>query len=172
MTYPEALLIESVDHEARGVARHEGKVIFVDGALPGERVIASPYRRRAKFDNAQISSIVAASPARVTPRCAHYGICGGCSMQHADLATQVAIKQRVLEDNLAHIGRVVPEVMLRPIVGPAWEYRYRARLSMRHVPSKGRGAGWFSRTQEKLCGRHARLPCAAAPHRQPACPLA
>ena len=137
MTYPEALTIESVDHEARGVARHEGKVIFVDGALPGERVIASPYRRRAKYDNAQISSIVSASPARVTPRCAHYGICGGCTMQHADLATQVAIKQRVLEDNLSHIGRVVPEVMLRPITGPAWEYRYRARLSMRHVPSKG-----------------------------------
>ena len=137
MTYPDALTIESVDHEARGVARHEGKVIFVDGALPGERVIASPYRRRAKYDNAQISSIVSASPARVTARCAHFGICGGCTMQHADPATQVAIKQRVLEDNLSHIGRVVPEVMLRPIIGPAWEYRYRARLSMRHVPSKG-----------------------------------
>ena len=137
MTYPEALEIESVDHEARGVARHAGKVIFVDGALPGERVLAAPYRRREKFDNAQISAMVHSSSARVTPRCVHFGTCGGCTMQHADLRTQVAIKQRVLEDNLKHIGRVSPELMLRPIEGPAWEYRYRARLSVRHVAKKG-----------------------------------
>jgi 23S rRNA (uracil1939-C5)-methyltransferase len=137
MTYPEPLLIESVDHEARGVARFDGKVIFVDGALPGERVIAAPYRRKEKFENAQISAIVAASPSRVTPRCAHFGVCGGCSMQHAHPAMQLAIKQRVLEDNLRHIGRVTPEVLLRPIQGPDWEYRYRARLSVRHVAKKG-----------------------------------
>ena len=137
MTYPEALEIESVDHEARGVARYDGKVIFVDGALPGERVNAAPYRRREKYENAQISQLVHASPARVAPRCAHFGVCGGCSMQHADLRTQVAIKQRVLEDNLRHIGRVTPDLMLRPIEGPAWEYRYRARLSVRHVAKKG-----------------------------------
>ena len=137
MTYPEALEIESVDHEARGVARYDGKVIFVDGALPGERVTASPYRRREKYENAQISHLDHASSARVAPRCAHFGVCGGCSMQHADVRTQVAIKQRVLEDNLRHIGRVTPDLMLRPIEGPAWEYRYRARLSVRHVAKKG-----------------------------------
>jgi 23S rRNA (uracil1939-C5)-methyltransferase len=137
MTYPEPLEIESVDHEARGVARHGGKVIFVDGALPGEAVIAAPYRRREKYENAQISQIVRPAASRIAPRCAHFGVCGGCSMQHADLRTQVAIKQRVLEDNLRHIGRVNPELMLRPVHGPAWEYRYRARLSVRNVIKKG-----------------------------------
>ena len=137
MSYPEPLFIESVDHEARGVARAEGKVVFVDGALPGETVEASPYRRKPSFDNAQIVRIVRPSASRVAPRCEHFGVCGGCSLQHADVRTQVAIKQRVLEDNLRHIGRVTPERMLRPIEGPSWEYRYRARLSVRHVAKKG-----------------------------------
>lgn len=137
MTYPEPLLIESVDHEARGIARHGGKVIFVDGALPGEVITAAPYRKKERFDNAQISTILEPSSSRVVPRCAHFGVCGGCSMQHAQVRTQVAIKQRVLEDNLRHIGKVAPEQMLRPIEGPAWEYRYRARLSVRHVFKKG-----------------------------------
>lgn len=137
MTYPIALHIESVDYEARGVAHHDGKVIFVDGALPGEQVIAAPYRRKEKYENAQISRVVKPSSARVVARCAHFGVCGGCSMQHADVRTQVAVKQRVLEDNLRHIGKTTPEQMLRPIHGPAWEYRYRARLSVRHVAKKG-----------------------------------
>ena len=137
MTYPEPLFIESVDHEARGIARHGGKVIFVDGALPGEVLTAAPYRKKERFDNAQISAILEPSSSRVGPRCAHFGVCGGCSMQHAQVRTQVAIKQRVLEDNLRHIGKAVPEQMLRPIEGPAWEYRYRARLSVRHVFKKG-----------------------------------
>ncbi|MFN0163120.1 MAG: TRAM domain-containing protein, partial [Burkholderiales bacterium] len=137
MTYATPLAIESVDHEAHGIARAEGKTVFVDGALPGEVVIASPYRRKPSFDNAQVVSIVRASASRVVPHCAHFGVCGGCSMQHADAATQLAIKQRVLEDNLERIGRVRPEVMLRPIAGPTWGYRRRARLSVRHVPKKG-----------------------------------
>jgi len=137
MAAPIELLIESVDYEARGVAHIEGKVIFVDGALPGERVHAASYRKKAKFENAQITAILQASSSRVTPRCPNYGTCGGCSMQHADVPTQVAIKQRVLEDNLRYLGRVAPEAMLRAIHGPAWEYRYRARLSVRDVAKKG-----------------------------------
>lgn len=131
------LEIESVDHEARGVAHINGKVIFVDGALPGETVIASPYRKKSKYENAQLITVLKAGGSRITPHCAHYSTCGGCSMQHADVRTQVAIKQRVLEDNLRFIGRVQPEVLLRAIHGPAWGYRYRARLSVRHVPKKG-----------------------------------
>ena len=100
MAAPIELAIESVDHEARGVAHHDGKVIFVDGALPGELVHGASYRKKPKFENAQITAILQASASRVTPRCPNYGTCGGCSMQHGDLATQVAIKQRVLEDNL------------------------------------------------------------------------
>ena len=131
------LEIESVDHEARGVAHIDGKVIFVDGALPGETVIASPYRKKSKYENAQLIAVLKAGGSRITPHCVHYSICGGCSMQHTDVRTQVAIKQRVLEDNLRFIGRVQPEILLRAIHGPSWGYRYRARLSVRHVPQKG-----------------------------------
>ena len=131
------LQIESVDYEARGVAHHDGKAIFVDGALPGETVIASPYRKKERYENAQLIEVLHASGSRIAPRCAHFGVCGGCSMQHADVRTQVAIKQRVLEDNLRFIGKTQPKTMLRAIHGPSWGYRYRARISVRHVAKKG-----------------------------------
>ena len=131
------LLIESLDHEGRGVGHIEGKTLFVDGALPGERVRYSSYRKKPNFEQAQATDILKASPFRVTPRCRWFGLCGGCSHQHLDEAAQVASKQRVLEDCFAHIGKVKPETMLSPIHGPTWGYRRRARLSVRHVPKKG-----------------------------------
>lgn len=129
--------IESLDHEGRGVTHFEGKVIFVDGALPGELIDFSPYVRKASYELAQISRILKHSPQRVQPRCRHFGTCGGCSMQHLDVAAQTSVKQRVLEDALWHVGRVKPETVFAPLVGPGWGYRYRARLSVRHVPRKG-----------------------------------
>lgn len=129
--------IESLDHEGRGVTHFEGKVIFVDGALPGELIDFSPYVRKASYELAQISRILKHSPQRVHPRCRHFGTCGGCSMQHLDVAAQASVKQRVLEDALWHVGRVKPETVFAPLVGPGWGYRYRARLSVRHVPRKG-----------------------------------
>lgn len=129
--------IESLDHEGRGVARHEGKAIFVDGALPGEICEVSSYRRKPNFEQAQVTAILKSSPFRVTPRCRWFGICGGCSHQHMDEAAQVAVKQRVLEDCFTHIGQVRPESMLPPVHGPTWAYRTRARLSVRNVPKKG-----------------------------------
>lgn len=131
------LEIESLDLEANGVARHDGKVVFVRGALPGERVRAELIRSKPRFSTAETVEVLRASSIRVTPACPHFGVCGGCSMQHVDPAAQVAIKQRALEDQLQHIGNVQPEVLLRPVAGPAWGYRYRARLSVRHVPRKG-----------------------------------
>jgi 23S rRNA (uracil1939-C5)-methyltransferase len=129
--------IESFDHEGRGVAHHEGKVIFVEGALPGERVSCRVLRGKKNYALAEAIEILRPSSARETPRCRHFGICGGCSSQHMDLRSQIAAKQRVLEDNLWHIGRVKPETMLPAIHGPAWEYRYKARLSARLVVKKG-----------------------------------
>ncbi len=131
------LHIESLDHEAQGIARHEGKVVFVEGALPGETVRARTTRRKAQFDQATTVAVLHPGPSRVVPRCPHFGVCGGCNMQHADPAAQVAFKQRILEDNLARIGRVKPEVLLPTIQGPAWGYRQRARVSVRHVVKKG-----------------------------------
>ncbi len=129
--------VESLDLEANGVARHEGKVVFVRGALPGERVRAELVRRKPKFDVAKTVAVLRESSARVQPRCPHFGVCGGCSMQHVDAGAQMAIKQRALEDQLWHLGKVRPRTWLAPIAGPAWRYRHRARLSVRDVPKKG-----------------------------------
>lgn len=131
------LEIESVDLEGQGVARTEGKVIFVENALPGERVQARLVKQGARFDRAEAINILRASSGRVQARCRYFGICGGCSMQHMDASTQLAIKQRVLEDQLWHLARIKPQTMLAPIAGPAWAYRHRARLSVRDVAKKG-----------------------------------
>ena len=138
----DALEVTSLDLEGQGVARRDdGKVVFIEGALPGERVTVEVTRRKNQWEQGQLRGLLRASPQRVTPRCPHFGLhagaCGGCKVQHLDPAAQVAVKQRVLEDNLQHLGKVKPERMLRPIEGPAWGYRQRARLSVRHVHKKG-----------------------------------
>jgi 23S rRNA (uracil1939-C5)-methyltransferase len=128
--------IESLDIEARGIARRDGKVIFVQGALPGERVTATPVRSKASYEVARVERIVRPSSQRVKPGCPNFGVCGGCVMQHLDAAAQVAVKQRVLEDAFWHLGKLRPDVVLPPMHGPTWGYRYRARLSVRSVPKK------------------------------------
>jgi 23S rRNA (uracil1939-C5)-methyltransferase len=128
--------IESLDQEGRGVAHVEGKVIFIEGALPGELVTYNPYRKKQNFELAQVARILKPAFGRVTPQCQYFGTCGGCSLQHLDARTQVAAKQRVLEDNLRHIGKVKPELILPAVYGAAWGYRYRARLSVRYVAKK------------------------------------
>jgi len=131
------LIIESLDQEGRGVARMDGKAIFVEGALPGEVVEATPYRKLPNYELATLSRLIEPSALRVTPRCTYYGVCGGCSLQHFDARAQVAAKQRVLEDNLWHIGKVRPEEILPAIYGMPWGYRRRARLTARYVAKKG-----------------------------------
>jgi 23S rRNA (uracil1939-C5)-methyltransferase len=131
------LLIESLDQEGRGVARRDGKAIFIEGALPGETVTCSPYRRKPAYEVATLGRVLRSSTQRVVPRCRYFGTCGGCSLQHLDARAQVAVKQRVLEDSLWHIGRVEPDQILPAIHGPTWGYRHRARLTVRHVPKKG-----------------------------------
>ncbi len=135
--------IKSLDMDARGIGHlqnedgTQGKVIFVEGALPGERVSFQSYRKKPKWEAATMTSLHSESVLRVKPHCVVFGICGGCAMQHLESTAQVAVKQRVLEDNLWHIGKVRAETMLRPIYGPTWGYRYRARISVRNVPKKG-----------------------------------
>jgi 23S rRNA (uracil1939-C5)-methyltransferase len=130
--------IESLDAEGRGVARKaDGKVVFVEGALPGERATVQILTGRRKFDIGRASSIVTPSPGRRTPPCPHFGRCGGCAVQHADLAVQLAAKESWLVENLARIGKVQAERWLPPLTGAEWGYRHRARLSVRRVPKKG-----------------------------------
>ncbi|HQR21549.1 MAG TPA: 23S rRNA (uracil(1939)-C(5))-methyltransferase RlmD [Burkholderiaceae bacterium] len=133
--------IESLDQEGRGVGHRDGKAVFVEGALPGERVRYERRRNKPSYETGRVLAIDAPSVLRTQPKCPHFGLgpgaCGGCSMQHLEPRAQVSMKQRVLEDGLWHIGRLRPERMLRPIAGPSWNYRYRARLSVRNVPKKG-----------------------------------
>ncbi|MCD6666785.1 MAG: 23S rRNA (uracil(1939)-C(5))-methyltransferase RlmD [Hydrogenophaga sp.] len=136
------LAVESLDIEAQGIAhRPDGKVVFIEGALPFEQVSVSVNRRKNNWEAATATVIHRESSQRVRPGCPHFGLhagaCGGCKMQHLHESGQVAIKQRVLEDNLWHLGKVKAETLLRPIQGPAWGYRYRARLSVRYVHKKG-----------------------------------
>lgn len=129
--------IQSIDHAGQGVARVGGKVVFIDGALSGEEVAYATLRRKPSYEFARAEQILRPSFLRVEPRCRYFGTCGGCSLQHLDPSAQMAVKQRVLEDSLWHIGRLRPELILPAIHGPAWGYRYRARLAVRDVPKKG-----------------------------------
>jgi 23S rRNA (uracil1939-C5)-methyltransferase len=139
MTAPdEWLRVESLDLEAQGVAHNsEGKVVFVEGALPGEEVRVSVFRKKNNWEQATLQALRRESSQRVQPQCRHFGNCGGCKMQHLHIDAQVASKQRAVEDALWHLGKVKPQQVLRPIAGPAWGYRYRARLSVRYVVKKG-----------------------------------
>ncbi len=136
------LAVDALDIDAQGVARRpDGKVVFIEGALPFELVTANVYRKKNNWEQASLTAIHRESSQRVRPHCPHFGLhegaCGGCKMQHLHVGGQVAIKQRVLEDNLWHLGKVRAQTVLRPIEGPAWGYRWRARFSVRHVRKKG-----------------------------------
>ena len=138
----EWLNVESLDIEAQGVAhKADGKVVFIDGALPFEVVSANTNRKKENWEKATLTAIHRESSQRVTPGCPHFGMhegaCGGCKMQHLHVAAQVAVKQRALEDGLWHLGKLKAGNVMRPIEGPAWGYRYRARISVRFVRKKG-----------------------------------
>jgi 23S rRNA (uracil1939-C5)-methyltransferase len=135
---PEEADIVDLSHEARGVARVAGKAVFVADALPGERVLMRRVARRRNFDEAVLEQVLRASPDRVPAECPHFGLCGGCALQHLAPAAQIAFKQAQLLENLARLGGVEPGRVLEPLTGPAWAYRRRARLGVKSVPKKGR----------------------------------
>jgi len=129
--------VESLNYDGRGVAHLDGKAIFIEGALPGEQVRFHYFNRRRNYDSGGLTEIIEASPDRVAPPCPHFGVCGGCDLQHLRPKAQVQAKQKVLADQLAHIGRVHPDAWLAPVSGPFLGYRRRARLGARLVPAKG-----------------------------------
>jgi len=132
------LRIDSLDAEGRGVARNaEGKVVFVEGALPGEEIDFQVLKKKSSFEIGRLTRVIGGSSSRQAPRCPHFGVCGGCSLQHTDTRTQMAAKQRWLEENLARIGKVEPEILLPIVYGEEWGYRRRARLGARYVDKKG-----------------------------------
>jgi len=132
------LVVDDLAHDGRGVGRVEGKAVFVSGALPGERVRARQTARNRNFEEAETLEVLQASPLRIAPRCAHFGTCAGCVLQHLDQDAQIAAKQRVLLENLSRIGHVQPGRVLEPLTDAAWGYRRKGRLSVRYVEKKGR----------------------------------
>ena len=140
--------IVDLAHDGRGVARVDGKAVFIEGALPSERVRFRVLKRRRQMDEAALVDVLVASPDRAAPRCVHFGICGGCSLQHLAPAAQLAAKERQLLENLQRIGNVQPQRVLEPLRGPDWAYRRRARLGIKYVHKKGRVLAGF-REREK-----------------------
>ena len=130
-------VVAALNADGAGVIR-EGKTAFVPGALPGETIRFARHRRSRAYDDADLIEVLDASPQRVTPRCAHFGICGGCALQHLEPMVQLAAKQQELADSLERIAKVSPQQWLTPLAGPVWNYRRRARLGARYVPKKGR----------------------------------
>lgn len=135
---PFEVSIDDLSHDGRGVAEHDGKKVFIHGALPGERITARLTDRRRHFDEAETLEILEASPDRIEPLCPHFGQCGGCSLQHLDPVRQIEAKHRTLEQNLQRIGKVEPGEFWEPLTGPLWAYRRKARLSVRYVHKKER----------------------------------
>jgi len=137
MTVLEAEIVD-LSHDGRGVARIDGKAVFVAGALPGERVRLRFTGKHRHYDEAAVEAVLQASPDRVEPRCAHFGICNGCVLQHLSATAQIQSKQRVLLENFERIGKVQPRTILPALTDSPWGYRRKARLGVKFVEKKGR----------------------------------
>jgi 23S rRNA (uracil1939-C5)-methyltransferase len=134
---PQQGTVAALTHEGEGIIR-DGKAVFVGGALPGEVIRFRRVRSHRGHDEGQLLEIITASPDRVSPRCAHFGVCGGCALQHLDADRQIELKERELRDALERVAKVSAQTWLPPLRGPQWGYRRRARLGARYVPKKGR----------------------------------
>ncbi|MET0534178.1 MAG: 23S rRNA (uracil(1939)-C(5))-methyltransferase RlmD [Steroidobacter sp.] len=135
---PETATVTDLSHEGRGVAHVDGKTVFIDDALPGEVVEWQRLKRNSNFDEGRLLRVIEPSPDRVQPRCAHFGVCGGCVLQHLSGERQLEFKQRQLTEALARIGKVTPDEILPPLQSGVWNYRRRGRLAARWVPKKNR----------------------------------
>ena len=135
--------IESLTHDGRGVARLDGKTVFVAGALPGERALIRYIKRHRNYDEARVEELLSRSVDRVEPRCPHFGICGGCAFQHLPAGRQIEVKQNVLAENFERIGKVSPERWLPPLGDEEWGYRRKGRLSVKWVEQKNKAVVGF-----------------------------
>lgn len=137
-TEPVKVTIESLTHDGRGVAHVDGKVIFIDEALPGEEVAFIYTDSRKDYAEGKVVALLSRAPERVDPECVHYGVCGGCSFQHVDSSRQIEIKQGLLVEQFKRIGKVVIPTLWEPLIGPHWGYRRKARMGVKYVAKKGR----------------------------------
>lgn len=159
----EPIEITDLSHEGHGIAHLDGKAVFIADALPGERVQWERTKRGASFDEGRLVQVLVPSPHRVAPRCAHFGVCGGCALQHLSSAQQIEFKQRQLLESLARIGRVTPEQVAEPLQAHVWNYRRRARLAARWVPKKQRTVVGFRERSTSFVADVKRCEILAAP---------
>lgn len=138
MNTPNWVLIDALSHDGRGIARVEGKTVFLEGGLPGEQVSFASQKRRRRWDEGLVLNVMHPSPDRVQPRCEYFERCGGCSLQHLSTEAQLKHKEKVLLEQLRHFGQAVPENLLKPLGSGAWGYRHKARLSVRFVNKKNK----------------------------------
>jgi 23S rRNA (uracil1939-C5)-methyltransferase len=155
--------VVSLAHDGRGVARVDGKTVFVSGALPGETVLAARSRRHRRYDEAELLEVLQASPDRVTPGCEHFGVCGGCALQHLDEARQLEAKQAHVAEQFARLAQVEPDRWLEPLRGPAWAYRRRARLGAKYVIKKERVLVGFRERAKPYVADVRKCPVLAGP---------
>ena len=163
---PEEADVVDLSHEGRGVAKLDGKAVFVPDALPGERVVLRRVGRGRNFDEAVLEQVLRASPDRVPAECPHFGLCGGCALQHLAPSAQLAFKQSQLLESLVRLGGVEPASVLEPLTGPVWGYRRRARLGIKLVPRKGRVLVGFRERSCALRRGPARMPRSRPSRRQ------
>lgn len=159
---PETATVASLNHDGEGVVR-DGKICFVPGALPGEQIRYQRMRAHRQHDEGQLLEVLSASTARATPQCAHFGVCGGCALQHLTPAAQLRVKENELRENLARIGEVTAERWLPPLQGPVWQYRRRARLGAKFVTKRGRVLVGFRERQKPYIAALERCPILAPP---------
>jgi 23S rRNA (uracil1939-C5)-methyltransferase len=167
---PETGLVISLNHDGDGVV-HAGKAAFVGGALPGETVSFVRRKRHRQHDEAELREVLVASPLRVVPACPHFGVCGGCALQHLSPESQLEIKQQQLCDDLLRIGKVVPQQWLAPVTGPVWRYRRRARLGARYVFKRERSLVGFRERQGSFIAAIDQCEVLAEPVNQLIAPL-
>lgn len=148
---PEKAVIHAVSHEGRGIASLNQKTVFIDNALVNETVVFSYTKKSRRFDEGMAFEIENPSPDRITPKCQHFTVCGGCVLQHMQPTAQIVLKEKVLLENLSHFGKVIPETVLAPITGPEFGYRRKARLGVRYVAKKdGVLVGFREKNSNKL----------------------
>ena len=167
----ELVTVDGLTHEGEGVV-HAGKTVFVAGALPGERIRMRRSRRHRQHDDGELLEVLSPSSDRVTPRCPHFGVCGGCALQHLASPAQLAAKEQELRDNLARLARATPLRWLAPLMGPAWGYRRRARLGARFVHKKDRELVGFRERAGRYVAELAHCDVLAPPAGELIAPLA
>jgi 23S rRNA (uracil1939-C5)-methyltransferase len=145
---PQEFVIETLSHDGRGIARLNGKTIFIEGALPGETVTVRVTRQHRHYDEGCIETILTPSPQRVTPLCPHFSACGGCVLQHLEEGAQVSYKEQAFLQTLKRIGKIEPKTILPAITGNSWHYRHRARLHVQTL-SSGISVGFKSKLDPK-----------------------